>query len=184
MKLLYRLAEAPDFNELLAVQNLSLQILLGTSLDEAILNALIKDQHQKRSQLNELIVVAVCNEKIIGFIAFLPRNAQITGLFVHPDFVRQGIGSELLAAAIEILDSQKRRTVYVWSSEYAKPFYRQNGFRSAYSRYLLLGRHLKVRIFWMNKLIRPLTDAEKKRNTVIVVILSILTAVSLAVALS
>ena len=130
------------------------------------------------------MVVAVCNEKIIGFIALLLKGGQISGLYVHPDFVRQGIGSELLRAVIDILDSQKHRNVYVLSSEYAKPFYRHNGFRSYSSRYMLLGRHLKVRTFWMRKQIQPPSPEEKQRNAIALIVLVILAVIGVAAALS
>ncbi|OKH17352.1 GNAT family N-acetyltransferase [[Limnothrix rosea] IAM M-220] len=184
MKILYRLATDADLDDILAVQTLNLKILLGSSLSEEVLTALVINQEKKRDRQRELIFIAICNGKVIGFIALLLNSARITGLFVHPDFVQQGIGSELLTIAIDVLDSKKHRTIFAWSFDSAKAFYRKHGFHSSRSNYLLLGRHLKVRTFWMRKTIRPLTEIEQKRNTIITAIIISLILVSLITSLS
>ncbi len=184
MKVLFRLATEADINEILSVQKLNLNILLNSTLSEETLAALINDQEKKRDLKRELIFVAVSNENIIGFIAFLLSSARITGLFIHPDFTRQGIGSELLAITTDIFASKHHRKISALSFDTAKGFYRKHDFHSSRSSYLLLGRHLKVRTFVMRKTIRPLTETEQTRNTVIMAILIVLILVSLITSLS
>lgn len=179
MKLLLRLAEPEDLAEILQIQTLSLRMLPAPNVPEETVEALIVHQRSQREKANELILVVTCNGQIVGFVALMPTQGQISGLFVHPDFVRQGIGSELLAAAEEIMHTKKRRSLFVLASEYAKDFYKKRGFRLVRSHNMAIARHQKVRVFWMRKELRELTPEEKQQQKMAIVVLVLLTIVSI-----
>lgn len=184
MKLFLRSAEPEELPDIIQVQNLSLRILASPNLTAATTEALIAHQQTQREQLDELILVVSCNGQIVGFISLLIAASQISGLFVHPDFVRQGIGTELLTAAEEIMLAKSRRSLYVLSSEYAKDFYKKRGFRLIRRSYLSLNRHDKIRVFWMQKQLRELTAAEKQQRTISLIILGLVLIVSLWAAIA
>lgn len=179
MKLIYRLAEATEIDALIALQSLSLRILLRSSLSEELLEALIANQAQRRSLAQELILVAEGNGQILGFIACFLRQAQITGLYVHPDFVRQGIGSSLLFGAAEVLNARKYRSINVYASEYTLPFYQYHGFQTIRRASLPLSRYQNIPTTLMRKTLRPITPEEAQRNKIVVGILIILIVISL-----
>ena len=179
MELIYRLADVAELEEILAVQSLSLRMLLRPSMDEDLLEALIEDQAKRRSLQQELILVAVGNGQILGFVACFVRLAQITGLYVHPDFVRQGIGSSLLVGIAQMFNARKYRSITVYSSEYAIPFYEYHGFQIVRESQLILSRHERVTTALMRKTIRQITPEEEQRNKVVFGILIVLIIVSL-----
>lgn len=184
MKILCRIAEPTDLREILQVQELSIRMLHPPSTKKETLEALISNQNQSRNLSEEFILLATCNHEIVGFIAFLLNKSLITGLYIHPDFTRQGIATELVALAQELLETKKRRNIYVLSSEYGKSFYKTCGFQVIYSRYMVLERHKKIRVFWMRKSLYTPTVSEQKRNMIALGILSIIFAISLWIAFS
>lgn len=73
--------------------------------------------------------VAENEDAIIGFGDYMPEGNKITGIYVHPDFLRQGIGSKLLQKIED--DARRKDLEYLKcvSSVTAKDFYRNNGFK-------------------------------------------------------
>lgn len=184
MKLLLRLAEPEELPDILQLQALSLRILLAPTMDSETLESLIQHQQLEREKLGELILVATCNHDLVGFVAIQTLQSQISGLFVHPDFVRQRIGSELLLAAEEVMRRKNRRSLTVMASEYAKPFYKHMGFKTVRRNYLFVQRRQKVRVFWMRKFLRDVTPAEQQQRTTVLVVLVIVTMLSVWAAIA
>lgn len=178
MKLLLRLAEPEELPDILQLQALSLRILLAPTMDSEILESLIHHQQLEREKLGELILVATCNHDFVGFVAIQTLQSQISGLFVHPDFVRQRIGSELISAAEEVMRRKNRRSLTVMASEYAKPFYKHMGFKTVRRNYLFVQRRQKVRVFWMRKLLRDVTPEEQQQQITVLVVLVVVTILS------
>jgi putative acetyltransferase len=75
----------------------------------------------------EIFEVAVCEGRVIGFCGY--KDGEVCGLYVDPDFGRRGVASSLLAHALQALQRQGHRRVFVDSSITAVPFYRRHGFR-------------------------------------------------------
>jgi N-acetylglutamate synthase-like GNAT family acetyltransferase len=184
MEILCRLAEAEDLSEILKLQSLSLRMLMPPSIEGETLEALIEQQKREREKADELIILTVCNHQILGFVAILPMRGQISGLFVHPDFVRQKIGSLLLTEATNILEMKHHRSIFVLSSEYAKSFYKYHGFRLVQSQSMLVDRHHKVRVFLMRKELRPVTPEEQQQQRIILGVLVMIMILSLWAAIS
>lgn len=184
MKLLLRLAETEELPDILQLQALSLRILLASTTDPETLESLIRHQQLEREKLGELILVATCNHDFVGFVAIQTLQSQISGLFVHPDFVRQRIGSELIWAAEEVMRRKNRRSLTVLASEYAKPFYKHMGFKTMRRHYLVLQRRQKVRVFWMRKPLREVTPVEQQQRTMVLAVLAIVTILSVWAAIA
>ncbi len=49
---------------------------------------------------DELILIALINKKVVGFIAIYEPESFIHHLFIYPEFQRQGVGTQLLREVI------------------------------------------------------------------------------------
>ncbi len=94
------------------------QIEAWTTFDEE--NSVEKDTTERW--------VAEEEGKIVGFADYIPGKARITGIYVHPDFLRQGIGSKLLEKVVEDARRKGIEELRCESSVTAKDFYSENGF--------------------------------------------------------
>lgn len=72
--------------------------------------------------------VAVEDDKIIGFSDYRPNESRVTGVYVHPDYTGQGIGSKLLEKVLEDAENQGLVKLNSESSITAKEFYQKHGF--------------------------------------------------------
>lgn len=73
--------------------------------------------------------VAEEDGKIIGFGDYIPMEAEITGVYVHPDHLRKGIGSKLLEKMEQAARDQGIEKLTCVSSLTAKEFYRNHGYK-------------------------------------------------------
>lgn len=71
--------------------------------------------------------VAIKNNKIIGFCDH-NFKCELWGLYIHKDFVDQGIGSDLLREAEKSLKKQGCKRIKIKSTITAKNFYQKNGY--------------------------------------------------------
>ncbi|QHV98213.1 GNAT family N-acetyltransferase [Spirosoma endbachense] len=61
------------------------------------------DDFDKATQ-DEVVLVAISDERPIGFVSWWPPDNFIHNLYVDPHFFRQGIGRALLAGCLEKLE--------------------------------------------------------------------------------
>jgi putative acetyltransferase len=73
--------------------------------------------------------VAEEDGKIIGFGDYVSEEAEITGIYVHPDYLRQGIASQLLAKIKEDAEKRGIEKLSLISTVSAKDFYEEHGYR-------------------------------------------------------
>ena len=104
---------------------------------------------------SEITLVAEADGVIVGFSALLGR--RISALYVHPQFIRQGIGSRLLASLEQIAVSQNIRTIRVAASLTAYPFYQANGYQVLGESDLGVDKGLRVRYIDMKKRLLRIT---------------------------
>ncbi|OZT14453.1 GNAT family N-acetyltransferase [Priestia aryabhattai] len=79
-----------------------------------------------RDTTGEHILVAEIDRKIAGFVSlYLPDNF-IHCLFVHPDYSRKGVGTALLDASIQNMNTPLRLKC-VSKNDKALLFYKKNG---------------------------------------------------------
>ena len=72
------------------------------------------------------IRLAAQNDRILGFIEYLPEQNHLDCLFTDPDHQRQGVASALLSAVLPQADADKTVTADV--SAAALPFFKKQGF--------------------------------------------------------
>jgi GNAT superfamily N-acetyltransferase len=79
----------------------------------------------------ETCVVAELDSVPVGFAIVLPRpggEAELDGLFVHPDWQRLGLGRALVAATADLARAKGSNALHVIANEDALSFYTAVGF--------------------------------------------------------
>ena len=80
---------------------------------------------------DQFIVVATADDRTVGFAALFlltGRAAELSDLFVEPDFIGRGAGRRLLAAIRDVARMAGARLLIVDSDPNAKEFYLRHGF--------------------------------------------------------
>ncbi len=100
----------------------------------------------KRPRSNEYLYVARREQTVVGYIIFyiVHEEAQILNIAVLPACQRQGIGKYLLASALEMIQADGEREVFLEvavSNLPAQYLYRQFGFRICGIRKNYYGRY-------------------------------------------
>ena len=147
-----RQAHSDDVIQLLRIQTDSLRTLCISDYSSLELEALIERNLRHFSlggNRDEFILVAEVDGVIVGWSALLASH--ISAIYVHPQFVRQGIGSQLLRAIeTKAIDSQFR-TLKVAASFTARPFYQYHGYEIFGRSLILARRNLRIPYLYMQK---------------------------------
>jgi GNAT superfamily N-acetyltransferase len=73
--------------------------------------------------------VAVVDGRIVGFATLLfGETAELEDLFVDPDWMRHGVGTALIADAVDVARSHGASRVEVTGNDHALAFYKAVGF--------------------------------------------------------
>ncbi|NNF57161.1 MAG: GNAT family N-acetyltransferase [Rhodothermaceae bacterium] len=64
----------------------------------------------------------------IGFSG-LAEDGHVTALYIHPDRMRQGVGSALLRAVLARAEAQGLERLYVETNPFSRPLFERFGFR-------------------------------------------------------
>jgi GNAT superfamily N-acetyltransferase len=123
-----RLSKFEDSKKILEVQANSLRNL-SSSYSSIQIDSLIRGQAAVRFKGDEIIVVAEYENEVIGFACIAADKPSIAGVYVHPNFIRRGIGSQLLEALEKIAIERRDETINVLSSLATENFYRANGYQ-------------------------------------------------------
>jgi putative acetyltransferase len=129
MDIQIRLAKTADQPQILDLQDLSLRALTAPDYTLQQIESLVQSQRAYRSSTQEFMVVAEFQDQLIGFAALMTRSPQISAMFVHPDWIRQGIGTQLLQEIEAIAIQKHYRFVSVMASLTALPFYQARGYQ-------------------------------------------------------
>lgn len=122
-----RLSKPEDSEKILELQASSLKIL-SSSYTPTQIKSLIRSQALVRFE-GEIGVVAEYQNNIVGFAALLIQSSQIAGVYVHPDFIRQGIGTQLLETIEKIAIDKGSKATHVISSLDSVNFYQAAGYK-------------------------------------------------------
>lgn len=87
------------------------------------------------------ILVSEMDNQIVGFASICPFRdvlengpiGEISAIYLHPDYWRKGLGTQLCLAALSELVSQGYKTVYLWvlaDNNQARGFYEALGFEA------------------------------------------------------
>ena len=88
----------------------------------------INSQKWKKRSLKNYLFIARDENKIIGFGELSP-NACIDMLYVHKDYIMQGIGKKLLDMMIKKAQDLNFDEIFTEASKTAKPFFEAQGFK-------------------------------------------------------
>lgn len=116
-------AKKGDAKEVSACRLKSLERLgVRELMDNASFSAVVEDI--KDAEVFSLVE----EDKILGTVTL--DGAQISGLYVDPDYAGQGVGRILLKFIEKYAKSKKRKSVYVYSTLNAKNFYSKSGYKA------------------------------------------------------
>ncbi len=128
MVLTIRPAGPQDLEQILALQQQAIQELCNQDYGPRQLDAIILTQQQVRGS-SELILLAESDYDLVGFSTALIPSWEIGGVYVHPDYTRQGIATQLLTNLEQQAIERRRRKLSVMSSLTAVAFYQSLGFQ-------------------------------------------------------
>ncbi|MEM7579780.1 MAG: GNAT family N-acetyltransferase [Mastigocoleus sp.] len=134
MDIQIRFSRSEDLERMLEIQACSLRIL-SPSYDSTQIESLVRSQKSIRLLSDELKVVAEYKNEIIGFASWMNSipliniMPQIAGIYVHPEFTRQGVGKRLLEFIEKTVISRGNEVMHVMSSMDAVNFYQAAGYR-------------------------------------------------------
>jgi len=97
--------------------------------------------------------VATAADRVVGFSEFEAQSAEIRAVYVHPDFVRRGLGALLLRTAEDAARARGVTRVHLRSTLNAVAFYQARGYvveapgslqlsNGGALRYVLMHRHV------------------------------------------
>ncbi len=151
-----RQADSDEIIQLLRIQTDALRTLCVSDYPPQQIEALI-ERNLRHFSLggcqSEFILVAEVDGVIVGWSALLA--SRISAIYVHPQFVRQGIGSQLLQALETRALNYKFLILKVAASLTARSFYQRHGYRVIGRSYLLAGRSLRIPYLNMKKHLLP-----------------------------
>jgi putative acetyltransferase len=79
---------------------------------------------------NQVFLVAVEDDKLVGFGQLVPEMAEIRAVYVRPDCIRKQVGSALLRALEDAARARSLLRLSLHASLNAVPFYERYGFVS------------------------------------------------------
>lgn len=176
MAISIRVATTEDLETIIDLQNQSLSSLPDhfRKYDRQQIDSLIFGQAALRRIYfsGETTLVAEDNHHIlIGFISF--SQPQISGLFVHPDFMNRGFGGRLLRE-LELLAIEWRiKTIVVMSSMESIDFYKKNGYQFKHKTGFFSKGLVWIPCELLEKDLIPSTQIEKLVNQSVKIALSV-----------
>lgn len=125
-----RPATAGDGDCLVAIQKLAIDAQSRSHYSSRQVAALLQYKDAPRDASERIFVATTADrtDRAVGFVALSPTCNAVHGIFIDPQYFRQGIGSRLLEyAAIEALQANCWQ-LQVFAALNAEGFYRANGF--------------------------------------------------------
>jgi putative acetyltransferase len=157
-----RRAKLEELPELIELQTRSLQELSKEHYTPEEIAAIVENQIEGRTLVDEICFVAEDEGQIVGFAGILKEKSRISAMYVDPNWARQGIGSTLLAAVEAEAKQRGVRTLSVLSSLMAIPFYESQGFAILWSTELPTQSRLEIRCKELAKSLVP-KNSESER---------------------
>ena len=96
---------------------------------EAIITSFYEQLYLLEIEISVGTVFVAEAESIVGFASFNEGGKAINDLFVHPDYVRQRIGTLLLSTIERAALARQVSRLWVMSSLTGRPFYESRGYK-------------------------------------------------------
>lgn len=145
MSIAVRKAEIEDCRDLGRIHSESWKAAYKGIIPDSFLDKITAESREKRfleamSNGLERNYVAFCENRIAGFICIGKCRdddlddtfGEIWGIYLHPAYWRQGIGTSLMAFGLDCLKNEGFKRVSLWvleKNENARRFYEKFGFR-------------------------------------------------------
>lgn len=178
-----RLAKIEENEKIIQLQTDSIEKLASQDYTSLQIESLVKTQALLRFK-DEIIFVAVLVEKIVGFASIHIHKPEIYGLFVSPEFARQGIGTKLLETIEKIAIQKKHKFIYVNSSLTAKVFYRKRGYKKMWESGFYSEREIWINCVLMKKRLMPYTKVERENQNIVYFVGFLIIIIIIAIFLS
>jgi ribosomal protein S18 acetylase RimI-like enzyme len=128
----FREASEADFGRMLDVQLASIAMLTDTYSKQELekwKSVLITEGGKRFAEMNSIVCEG--DEKMMGFVSWVIDDnlAKIRCLYVLPEFVRRGIGSELLKQTEKEISKGGGLPIRVKASLNARAFYERYGYK-------------------------------------------------------
>jgi len=157
-----RAANSKDLDSILAVQARALRVLSVRDYSQKQIESLVTGQAKTRNLKDEIIFVAEHENQIVGFSCLLNAGSLISGIFVCPDFARQGVGTKLLEAIEAQAIEQNCKVLSVMSSLSGFDFYRANGYQVVQKSGFLSSGAVWIPCVTLKKQLIASTESERR----------------------
>ena len=128
-----RIATSEDISDLATIHVAGWQGAYGGLIDQAYIDS--QDIDKRKTDWSEWIkeedvdrLLAIVDGKAVGFVAYGPLrtappgtskirplySSEIYGLYLLPDYWRQGIGTQLIQQAVQNLKAKKHTSMCLW----------------------------------------------------------------------
>lgn len=128
MDIQIRLARPEDLDRVIELQTQALEILSSANYNAQQIQALVTGQAAWRGR-DEVIFLAEFAGELVGFSGLSTQRPQITAVYTHPQFARQGIGTQILQALEAAATEKRYPSIWVISSLTAVAFYQARGYK-------------------------------------------------------
>jgi putative acetyltransferase len=128
MQLHIRPGTDADLPELIAIQALAIAVFYQDVYTPAQLHSLMERLEKGMNARHQSFVVAEVDGASVGFAA-LSSFSSINAVYIHPQWMRQGIGKRLVTALEEIALQQRCVKLTVVAAVTASGFYQSQGYR-------------------------------------------------------
>lgn len=162
LDILIRPARVEDGERILQLKIESIRTLNAPDYTAEQIEAVIESVnywHHLESRLNEAVFVAETQGQVIG-VSSLFNWGVVSSLFVHPHYVRRGVGTRLLRAVENEARKRDWKVLSLTASLTGQPFYQACGYRTV-GRSSLSCKGALVPIYDMEKWLFPPTEWEK-----------------------
>ncbi|HEY9637998.1 MAG TPA: GNAT family N-acetyltransferase [Coleofasciculaceae cyanobacterium] len=128
MNLQIRLAKSEDIEKIIELQSSSIR-LMSLDYNPRQIESLVRSQASARLMPDEIVFLACYENEIVGLACLIVDYSLLSGLYVHPNFIRQGIGTQLLDILEKTAIEKECKAIYIISSLTAANFYQAKGYQ-------------------------------------------------------
>jgi putative acetyltransferase len=145
-----------DLPDLIAIQTLAIETYYRDVHSPAQVSALAKMQLASIKPKRQLLLVAEVNGETVGFAGISRLGFAINAVYIHPQWMRQGIGRQLVSALEVLALEQGYSRLMVLADVVTSPFYQAQGYQvCTTTQYWLEGELKPLPCHYLNKQLRP-----------------------------
>jgi putative acetyltransferase len=129
MQLLIRPGAEHELQQLCDLQSLSIRAFYQAAYTPEQTETLIKTQNKGICHRKRFLMVAEVAGEIVGFATLSRQVFHIDAVYVHPNWMRRGIGQQLVVALETIAQQQQYPKLIVTAALHTTGFYQAQGFQ-------------------------------------------------------